>query len=222
MALRLEVIQHFDDTGRGDRPPRAAQRLRRHQARRAAHRPGEPVGGLLPRRQGPRHLHLRPPHPDHAQPAAAGQADRPALRRQVALPGPGLLHQPPDLHRPEVGHQGAASPSATASSRMVRLRAFGRFSMRVADPQIFLQQLVGTTRPVHHGRRRGLPARHLRGAPQRPARRDAEDDPRPARATTTSWRAGSRDAWPTTSPSTGWSSSTSSSARSRRPRKSRR
>jgi membrane protease subunit (stomatin/prohibitin family) len=27
---------------------------------------------------------------------------------------------------------------------MVRLRAFGRFSMRVADPQIFLQQLVGT------------------------------------------------------------------------------
>src|SRR5262249_49161462 len=27
---------------------------------------------------------------------------------------------------------------------MVRLRAFGRFSMRVADPGIFLQQLVGT------------------------------------------------------------------------------
>jgi membrane protease subunit (stomatin/prohibitin family) len=27
---------------------------------------------------------------------------------------------------------------------MVRLRAFGRFSMRVADPTIFLQQLVGT------------------------------------------------------------------------------
>ena len=27
---------------------------------------------------------------------------------------------------------------------MVRLRAFGRFSMRVADPQIFLHQLVGT------------------------------------------------------------------------------
>jgi len=27
---------------------------------------------------------------------------------------------------------------------MVRLRAFGRFSMRVADPQLFLQQLVGT------------------------------------------------------------------------------
>lgn len=27
---------------------------------------------------------------------------------------------------------------------MVRLRAFGRFSMRVADPQVFLQQLVGT------------------------------------------------------------------------------
>src|SRR5689334_12630790 len=27
---------------------------------------------------------------------------------------------------------------------MVRLRAFGRFSMRVADPQIFLGQLVGT------------------------------------------------------------------------------
>jgi membrane protease subunit (stomatin/prohibitin family) len=27
---------------------------------------------------------------------------------------------------------------------MVRLRAFGRFSMRVADPNVFLQQLVGT------------------------------------------------------------------------------
>src|SRR5260221_11076140 len=30
---------------------------------------------------------------------------------------------------------------------MVRLRAFGRFSMRVSDPQIFLQQLVGATGP---------------------------------------------------------------------------
>jgi membrane protease subunit (stomatin/prohibitin family) len=31
-----------------------------------------------------------------------------------------------------------------AELTMVRLRAFGRFSMRVADPAIFLQQLVGT------------------------------------------------------------------------------
>ena len=31
-----------------------------------------------------------------------------------------------------------------AELTMVRLRAFGRFSMRVADPGIFLQQLVGT------------------------------------------------------------------------------
>lgn len=31
-----------------------------------------------------------------------------------------------------------------AELSMVRLRAFGRFSMRVVDPQIFLQQLVGT------------------------------------------------------------------------------
>jgi membrane protease subunit (stomatin/prohibitin family) len=31
-----------------------------------------------------------------------------------------------------------------AELTMVRLRAFGRFSMRVADPTIFLQQLVGT------------------------------------------------------------------------------
>jgi len=28
--------------------------------------------------------------------------------------------------------------------KYVRLRAFGRFSMRIANPQIFLQQLVGT------------------------------------------------------------------------------
>ncbi len=31
-----------------------------------------------------------------------------------------------------------------AELTMVRLRAFGRFSMRVADPRLFLQQLVGT------------------------------------------------------------------------------
>ncbi|MBN2369591.1 MAG: SPFH domain-containing protein [Vicinamibacteria bacterium] len=33
-----------------------------------------------------------------------------------------------------------------AELSMVRLRAFGRFSMRVADPGVFLQQLVGTQR----------------------------------------------------------------------------
>ncbi|HET7290840.1 MAG TPA: SPFH domain-containing protein [Vicinamibacteria bacterium] len=41
---------------------------------------------------------------------------------------------------------GTKEPIAFRDSEltMVRLRAFGRFSMRVADPRIFLQQLVGT------------------------------------------------------------------------------
>jgi membrane protease subunit (stomatin/prohibitin family) len=41
---------------------------------------------------------------------------------------------------------GTKEPLAFRDSElgMVRLRAFGRFSMRVAEPQLFLQQLVGT------------------------------------------------------------------------------
>src|SRR5687767_12947510 len=41
---------------------------------------------------------------------------------------------------------GTKEPLAFRDSElgMVRLRAFGRFSMRVAEPQVFLQQLVGT------------------------------------------------------------------------------
>jgi membrane protease subunit (stomatin/prohibitin family) len=41
---------------------------------------------------------------------------------------------------------GTKEPIAFRDSEltMVRLRAFGRFSMRVAEPQLFLQQLVGT------------------------------------------------------------------------------
>ncbi len=41
---------------------------------------------------------------------------------------------------------GTKEPIAFRDSEltMVRLRAFGRFSMRVAEPQMFLQQLVGT------------------------------------------------------------------------------
>ena len=48
-----------------------------------------------------------PAHPHHPERAAARKLIGAALRRQVALPGPGLLHQPADLHRAEVGHQGA-------------------------------------------------------------------------------------------------------------------
>ncbi len=88
---------------------------------------------------------------------------------------------------------------------MVRLRAFGRFSTRVADPQIFLGQLVGTK------------GRYTTQAIEDFLRRSWT-----CPATTTSWRAGSRGAWPTTSASMASSSWTSSSAPSPRRRKCRR
>ena len=52
---------------------------------------------------------------------------------------------------------------------MVRLRAFGGYSMRVGDPQLFVQQVVGSQRRVHHRSHRGLSARGDRQRVQRHA-----------------------------------------------------
>ena len=222
MALLLEIIQHFDDSGQRDRPPRAARRApptsssaRSSSCRRTSGRSSTATA--------------RPSTPSASGRHTLTTLNLPLLAKLIGLPFGGKSPFQAQVYF--VSRQtftdlkwGTKEPIAFRDSEltMVRLRAFGRFSMRVAEPQIFLQQLVGTRGQVHHRRRRGLPARHVRGAPQRPARRDAEDRARPARGTTTSWPAGSRAGWRTTSPSTAWSSWTSSSAPSRRPRKSRR
>jgi membrane protease subunit (stomatin/prohibitin family) len=96
---------------------------------------------------------------------------------------------------------GTKEPIAFRDSElsMVRLRAFGRLSMRVADPGIFLPQLVGT-----------------RGQYSTDAIEDFLRD------TTTSWRGHSRAGWRTTLASTAWSSWISSSAPLPPPKRSRR
>ena len=55
---------------------------------------------------------------------------------------------------------------------MVRLRANGRYSMAIAEPQMFVAKIVGTQGLYHDEPDRGLPARHHHQPPDRPARRD--------------------------------------------------
>ena len=55
---------------------------------------------------------------------------------------------------------------------LVRLRAFGRYSMAISDPQMFVTKIVGTQGLYRHQPDRGLPARHHRQPADRPAGRD--------------------------------------------------
>ena len=66
-----------------------------------------------------------------------------------------------------------------AEFAMIRLRAFGKYAVKVADPQLFIATYVGSAgRP---GQRRGgvLHEGHDRRPPQRRAGREHEDHPRP-------------------------------------------
>ena len=142
MAIRLEVIQFFDDIEQSLVAADPAGGLGRHQARRPTDRPGEPGGDLLPRRQGAGHLRPGPAHADHGQradPDAA--ADHPL--GEVALPGPGLLHRQADVHRPEMGHA-AADPSATPISAWSGCGASASTRSAWSIARVLLNTLVGT------------------------------------------------------------------------------
>ena len=57
----------------------------------------------------------------------------------------------------------------------VRLRAFGVFSIKVNNPQLFIGEVAGTQADLHHRPDRGFPARPAGGPPERlPGRNDQE------------------------------------------------
>ena len=108
MAL-MNLIEFVDEARRRDGPPHPRAGLGRVQGGLAADRAREPVGGVLPRRQGLRRVRPRPAHPGHAEHPAAHRGPHHAALRRHAVPLRGLLRQPADLHRPQVGH-GRADP----------------------------------------------------------------------------------------------------------------
>ena len=55
---------------------------------------------------------------------------------------------------------------------LARLRAYGSYSMAISDPQLFVTKIVGTQGLYQTSQIAGLPARHRREPPDRPAGRD--------------------------------------------------
>ena len=106
------------------------------------------MGGLLPRRQGARRLRARPPHADHRQ--------HPLLTKVLPLPFGGTSPFRADVvyvSRKVFTNLkwGTKEPVVFRDTEldMVRLRAFGIFTIRVADPQLFVNTLVGSQEGLH-------------------------------------------------------------------------
>ena len=138
--IMMEVIEWFDQTGTGivqALPGGRSGDIKMVPSSSCA-RPGR---GLLPRRPGARRARTRPPHPVHPEPADPHPAALAALGVQ-SRSARGLLRQPEVF----TNMRWARDPVAFKDSQLglIRLRAFGSFTMRVAQPLLFVNSLVGT------------------------------------------------------------------------------
>ena len=143
MAL-MDLIEFVDEHGCRDGPPHPRAGLGRVQGGLAADRPREPVGGLLPRRQGLRRLRGRagtlwPPRTSRCSPRSSPprcSATRP-FRTEVFFVSQRTFT---DLK------WGTAEPILFRDSefKMIRLRANGIYTFQIIDPKLFVVKIVGT------------------------------------------------------------------------------
>jgi hypothetical protein len=104
---------------------------------------GEPGGGLLLPGQGLRCLRTRAAHPEDPQHPHPHQGCQPSLGNDQPPAGGGLFRQPQGLPEPDLGNRDPVA-FRDAELGLIRLRAFGVFNIRILQPVLFINSLVGT------------------------------------------------------------------------------